>query len=128
MSAFLAWLRRTKEEQRSASGGPAIVLEKWTRRQPKLFEVSPPAACDLRSLTSGIQMPKERGLVKACGSPKGRRLSGVELSQLPTPARRGARAPRLSRADARPLAKVPLGPIGLGADRCRRRRRRRRNS
>ena len=46
-----------------------------------------------RSLTSGIDMPKEKGLVRA-GSPKSR-LS--ELSQLPTPARRAK--PRLSKAE-----------------------------
>eukprot|EP00913_Durusdinium_trenchii_P025352 g23801.t1 len=85
--------RWAMEEEKNGMGGNAIVLDKWNRRRGS-FEVSPPPAFDLRALTSGIQMPKEKSLVgKAIVPPSPpkpqRRLSGAEvLSALPTPARR----------------------------------------
>lgn len=100
------------EEQKSAVGGKAIVLEKWHRRSG-CFDVSVPGAFDLRALTSGIQMPKEKSFVPKAQpaltalptSPKPRRLSGAEvLSALPTPARRSAGAARLEASVTRSQA------------------------
>eukprot|EP00435_Cladocopium_sp_Y103_P066583 s912_g28.t2 len=96
------------EVQKSAVGGKAIVLEKWQRRSGSNFDVSVPGAFDLRALTSGIQMPKEKSFVPKAQaaqalptSPKPRRLSGDPsvLSALPTPARRSA-APSAARLEA----------------------------
>jgi len=102
------------EDQKHAVGGNAIVLEKWHRRHGA-FDVSVPALFDLRALTSGIQMPKEKSFVPKAlpTSPqKPRRLSGADvLSALPTPARRSAGGVREASVPA-PRSQVaqPLAP------------------
>lgn len=115
------------EEQKSAVGGKAIVLEKWHRRSG-CFDVSVPGAFDLRALTSGIQMPEKSFVPKAQPalmalptSPKPRRLSGADLSALPTPARRSAGGPggpgamRLEASVARSQAPSLAPALGRGS-------------